>query len=130
MKRFLAPVLIALTFSVMFSSTSFAGWTKVSEDTLGTTFYVDFERIRKHDGFVYYWVLIDFLKPDKWGNLSGKTYKQGDCNLFRVKFLSNVHHKQQMGRDIGESSSSKNPEWTYLPPNTFWENILKSVCGR
>jgi hypothetical protein len=29
MKRFLAPILIALTFSVMFSSPSFADWKEV-----------------------------------------------------------------------------------------------------
>jgi hypothetical protein len=53
MKRILAPILIALTFTVMFSSTSFSGWTKVTESVDGNTFYVDFERIRKHGGYVY-----------------------------------------------------------------------------
>ena len=60
--------ILALTFSVMFSSTSFAGWTKVAENVSGDTFYVDFERIRKHGGYVYYWRLSDLLKPNKkWG---------------------------------------------------------------
>ena len=65
MKRILAPILLALTFSVVFSSTSFAGWTKVSKNVNGTTFYVDFERTRKHDGYVYLWTLNGLLKPDK-----------------------------------------------------------------
>jgi len=41
-------LLTTLIFSLMFSSTSFTGCTKVSEDTNGNTYYVDFERIRKH----------------------------------------------------------------------------------
>jgi hypothetical protein len=80
-------------FSVMFSSTSFAGWTKVDENVEGNTFYVDFERIRKHDGYVYYWELIDLLKPTEYGDLSGKGYVQGDCKKFRYKHLSISIHK-------------------------------------
>jgi len=29
------------------------------------TTYVDFERIRKHGGYVYWWDLLDRLKPTK-----------------------------------------------------------------
>ena len=82
-----------LVFTVMFSSTSFADWTKVDENNIGTSFYVDFERIRKHDGYVYWWELSDYLKPTKYGMLSGKKYLQGDCKLFRYKYLSGSYHK-------------------------------------
>ena len=95
------------------------------------TYYVDFERIRKVDGYVYYWMLIDFLKPiTSEMLLSSKMYNQGDCKLFRLKTLSFVHHKQPMGRDTGDSNSPKNPEWVYPPPNSSHETILKAVCSR
>ena len=71
--------LITLVFTLMFSSTSFAEWTKVGESVKGNTFYVDFERIRKHGGYVYWWDLSDLLEPDKYGGLSAKMYNQGDC---------------------------------------------------
>ena len=35
--------IFTLVFTVMFSSTSFAGWTKVGENVNGHTYYVDFE---------------------------------------------------------------------------------------
>ena len=76
-------LIFALTFSVMFSSSSYAGWTKVGENASGDTYYVDFERIRKHDGYVYFWQLSDYLKPTEYGILSAKVYKQGDCRSFR-----------------------------------------------
>ena len=57
--------IFTLLFTVMIPSTSFAGWTKVDESVSGDTFYVDFERIKKHGGFVYYWNLTDYLEPDK-----------------------------------------------------------------
>jgi hypothetical protein len=33
--------------SLMFSSPPYSEWTQVSENVKGTTFYVDFDRIRK-----------------------------------------------------------------------------------
>ena len=115
----------------MFSSPSYAKWTKVSEGVKsGNTFYVDYDRIRKHDGYVYYWVLNDYLKPTKYGILSGKKYNQGDCNLFRSKSLSSVVHKQPMGRGWWRTSPQIKPEWEYPSPNSSREFILKKVCSR
>ena len=127
--KFLLTI-FTLVFTVMFSSTSFAEWTKVSESVSGNTFYVDFERIRKHGGYVYFWMLGDHLKPSKHGILSIKYYRQGDCKLFRVKPLSYVFHKQPMGRDTGDSKNRKNPEWKYPSPNSVDEELLKLVCSR
>jgi hypothetical protein len=116
-------------FSVMFSpSTSFAEWTKVSEN-VGATFYVDFERIRKHDGYVYYWQLSDYLKPIEYGILSGKIYIQGDCKKFRYKYLSASFHKGPMGGGIvNETSNTPDKDWNYHPPDSSGEIILKTVC--
>ena len=123
--------IFTLVFTVMFSSTSFAGWTKVSESVDGNTFYVDFERIRKHGGYVYFWRLSDYLKP-KFGNLSAKTYNQGDCKLFRWKYLTFSFHKEPMGGGTGNVREpiKKLQGWKYPPPNSMIETILKSVCSR
>jgi hypothetical protein len=124
-------ILLTLIFTVMFSSPSYAEWTKVSSSGGGAnTFYVDFERIRKHGGYVYYWDLIDFLKPDKYGHLSSKTYKQGDCKLFRHKSLSYTFHKEPMGGGTGVPDNKPDKEWTYPSPESSGEIILKSVCSK
>ena len=123
--------ILTLVFTVMFSSTSYAEWTKVSEGVEGDVFYVDFERIRKHDGYVYFWALNDYLKPNERGDLSYKTYIQGDCKLFRFKFLVRSLHVQPMGRGTPSASSNKpQKDWTYPSPNTSVETILKKVCSR
>ena len=127
MKKLL--ILTTLIFSVLFSFPSFAEWTKMSENVNGT-FYVDFERIRKVDGYVYWWTLTDLLKPDKRGDLSAKMYKQGDCKLFRYKNLSISTHKEPMGGGTVEPYNLKNPEWNYPHPNSSNEEILKKVCSR
>ena len=111
--------IFTLVFTLMFPSTSFAEWKKIASTGGGaTTFYVDFERIRKHDGYVYWWDLTDYLKPTKFGHLSNKTYKQGDCKLFRFKNLSYSFHKEPMGGGTGDVQEpvKKSQGWKY-PPN-------------
>ena len=124
--------IFTLVFTVMFSSTSFAGWTKLGEGVNGDTFYVDFERIRKQGGYVYYWSLRDLLKPDKWRNLSDKTYVEGDCNKFRLKWLSLSFHKEPMGGGTGDVQEpvKEHQGWKYPSPNSAYETILKQVCSR
>ena len=123
-------VLLALIFTVTFSSPSFAEWTEVEKDVNGNTFYVDFERIRKVDGYIYYWDLNDYVKPLGGKYLSSKANFQGDCKLFRFKPLSFSYHKQPMGGGTGDTPTipEKHKGWNYPTPNSIDENILKTVC--
>jgi hypothetical protein len=123
-------LILTLLLSLMFSSPSYSEWTRIQENVEGTTFYVDFERIRKVNEYVYWWDLQDYLKPTANGRVSGETYNQGDCKLFRYKFLSFSHHKEPMGGGTPDSSNLKNPEWEYPHPNSSIETILKTVCNR
>jgi hypothetical protein len=102
----------------------------VTENDIGDTFYVDYERIRKHDGYVYYWVLHDYLKPIKDTYFSSKIYRQGDCKLFRYKGLNWSFHKEPMGGDTGKRDNNPDKEWTYPPPDSSIETVLKQVCNR
>ena len=122
-------ILLALTFSVMFSSTSFAGCTAAFKGNSGDIYYVDFERIRKHDGYVYFWVLQDYAKPrDEF--LSFTIYLQGDCTLFRFKTLTGSLYRKPMGMGPRETKNYPNSEWSYPPPNRSTEYILEHVCSR
>ena len=126
MKSFLTT--FTLVFTVMFSSTSFAAWTKVDESEIGYH-YVDFDKIKKQDGFVYYWTLFDLLKTDSDGDLSYKNYKKGDCELFRFKSLRFSFHKEPMGGGTGEAGNTKNSEWNYPAPNSGDKKTLTLICG-
>ena len=122
--------LLTVLFLSLLSTPVFADWTKVDVSLSGNTHYVDFERIRKHGGYVYFWDLQDNLKPTDYGDLSAKTHKQGDCKLFRYKFLSGVFYEEPMGRGVGHSPPvpEEFKDWKYPPPNSSGESILKSVC--
>ncbi len=100
-------------------STSFAGWEKVADSVSEYSFYVDFERIRKHDGYVYFWVLNNFLKPNEYKNLSSKVYNQGDCKLFRIKGMSFSYHNEPMGGGTGEIGNTPLEKWFYPTPSSI-----------
>ena len=112
----------------MFSSTSFAKWTMIGNNET-SEIYIDVERIRKHDGYVYFWSLTDYLKPfTNLKLLSNKKYYQVDCDLFRYKVLQYVYHKESMGRDIGETAEAEKKGWRYPQPKRFNEELVKLVC--
>ena len=114
---------------MMFSSTGYAEWTKVSSDGDGNIYYVEMERVRKQDGYVYFWVLSDYVKPfTELKLMSSKMYIQGDCGLFRYKVLQYVYHQEPMGRDVGETSEPVKTSWDYIQPNTFYEDFLNVIC--
>jgi len=118
------------SYAEYFSSPSHSEWTKVNKDSDGNTNYVDFESIREKNGYVYWWILSDILKPTIQGHLSSKTYNQGDCKLFRVKYLSWIFYIKRMGGGTANSGGPKNPQWDYPGPNSVMENILRAVCSR
>ena len=115
----------------MFPSASYAEWKKVDKNVDGDSFYVDFERIRKVDGYVYWWSLDDYVEPDKLGHVSEKRYNQGDCKLFRVKYLSVFYFENPMGEGKRLPIRTSNlQQWVYPPPKSVGEVLLESVCSR
>jgi hypothetical protein len=122
-------LIFTLFFSAeFFSSPSYAKLMKVDESVDGDIFYKDFDRIKKHCGYVYYWNFQDNLKSTKSGTLSFKVYNQGDCKLFQIKVLCFSFHKEQMGGGTGEMDSNvSDKEWDYPTPNLLMEIILKFV---
>ena len=56
-------------------------------------------------------------------------YNQGDCKMYRVKLLSLMVYKKNMGRGEGERHSGTNI-WKYPIPNSANENSLKRLCNK
>ena len=122
--------IFTLLFTVMFPSTSFAEWTRVSENDLNTFFYVDFTRIRKNNGYTYFWVLLDYSEPTIMNSLSHQIYREGDCSVFRYKSLTTHSYKEQMGLgDQSEHEVRPHTEWQYPRPTSPNEIILNEVCS-
>lgn len=124
--------LFFLLFLVLFNIQStycFAGWTKTHLlGAEGETVYVNFADIKVHDGYVYFWRLSDYLRPDKYGDMSSQVYYQADCNLNRVKTLSYIFSKMNMGKGPLDQQASQIKEWKYPHTNSIALGVLKLVC--
>ena len=94
------------------------------------TFYLDFERIRKHDGYVYYWTLGDYSTRTRSGSASAIDYWRGDCELYRTKNLTQTQYRGQMAKGEILVMFKEDIDWTYPTPNSPNEYILKVVCSR
>ena len=123
MKKLLLPL-----FSLMLSFNSYGDWDEVGEDTEGITSYIDTDTIKKHEGYIYYWVMSDYLKPNEYGTFSAKAYIQGDCGVLKIKYLSYIFYKQPKGEGIGATFTPSNSKWEYPTPESSGGVKLNYVC--
>ena len=126
-KLFFIPILL---FTLIFSSNAYSKWTKVTETTDGNQYYLDYDRIRKVDGYLYYWYLSNFAQPINGRIYSASNYAQGDCKLLRFKRVSTTAFKRPMGKGFigSRPHKKKNQDWDYPHPNSPMESVLRSVC--
>ena len=71
---------------ISFSSQTLADCTKILFGINGfNEFYIDLSKIRKHQGYSYYWELISNYPPNKHGLSSSIAYYKVDCNVFKAQ---------------------------------------------
>ena len=119
--------LLIFLFSILISFNSYGEWVKVTESFAGDTNYIDTDTIKKYDGYVYYWDLVDYLKPT-FEMMSNKTYYQGECGVNRFKTLSYIFYEQPMGKGADLTHTPPNPEWIYPGPDSVGGIKLSYGC--
>jgi len=88
---------------------------------------MDVATIKDDNNYVYWWYLANFKEPDN-GSMSEKVYIQGDCDMPRIKVLSNYFYNKAMGENLALSINPPAPKWTYLPPDTVAGLMLDAGC--
>jgi len=121
-------ILLVIIFTFLFSTTSWGDWEPVSKTLGGVIFYYDKDRVRKSGKYLYFWELIDYIKPDKWGDLSTTTYVQLDCSIFRFKNLKHQFYNKSMGEGKMTGEWTPKDKWEYPQPNTTGEGLYKKIC--
>ena len=106
--------ILIILFLIFISFSSNGEWVKTGINYAGDTDYFDINRVQKIDGYLYYWILIDYPKLSEWGDMSVIIHMKGDCDLNRVKYLSYIYSKEPMGKGRKELSSPSKPDWKYL----------------
>ena len=123
---------ILFTTLLLFSINGFAfNWKRVSDSVTGTSFYVDGDNIKKHNGFVYYWMLTDYSKPTKGtsGDANSSIIKfKVDCGEEKQIFLSGTYYSQPMGKGRINNDITPN-EIQYPKPNSVGYDLMRFVCN-
>ena len=98
---------ILLTTLLLFSVNGFAfNWIRLGKTSAGDVYYIDTANIKQHNGFVYYWELIDLLEPALGAKSAISKYKV-DCGVENVTCLTDTYYSQSMGK--GEIVFEDNP---------------------
>ena len=60
-------ILLVIIFTFLFSTTSWGDWNYVVENLVGSKYYYDKDRVRKSGKYIYFWELVDYIKPMEGG---------------------------------------------------------------
>jgi TonB family protein len=126
--------LTAITFSLLFSSTCWGEWTKVTSQPGRAIFYVDFNKINHKFDYIYFWVLEDLEKSFS-GYKSTVAYLESDCSDRQLRTRALFLYRQSMGKgkpfeiqpEQFEKYSVSN-DWKYPAPGTVKEIMMDKVC--
>tara|TARA_B100001123_G_C15158375_1_gene966434 strand:- start:420 stop:803 length:384 start_codon:yes stop_codon:yes gene_type:complete len=115
---------------ILTSTNAFAdyNWKKISTSPKGDNVYVDLNSIKKSGNNVYFLKLRDYLKPDKFGDLSNIIYHEVNCSNLEFKFLRDFYYKLPMGNGEPSTINSEASDWNKTLKGSEAEHTFKLVC--
>lgn len=104
-------------------------WKYLTKGSLGkSSIYINNESIIKKEEYVYAWILLNHIKRNKSGHLSGGIYLQFNCKWFKYKSLYHTFHLESMGRDNVRIYNSTNTEWKPIFTGDKSAIIFDRIC--
>lgn len=94
-------------------------WKKIGSNISGDVSYVDLSSIKKVGNNVFYFRLMDYIKPTSTGTLSSKVYFEVNCLDLSFRYLKDFYYKEPMG----------NGKYTIYDKVGEWENNVKGSIG-
>jgi len=124
-------VILILLLTVLGNS-ALAEWVKVVSGKSDTV-YADPSSIRKKDGNVKMWHLLDYNSAQQIDGLSSvmsmKRRAEFDCKKPQYRFLYSIYYSKNMGAGDGVARVSNSNKWEPLPLITSAEELRKIACG-
>lgn len=105
-----------------------AEWIDVAESESGVIFYVDKETIKKEGNLVKVWVLINYKKAGRSGQLSSKHKQEYDCAKERTRDVSVTGYSRNMGKGDVIATGHYLSEWSEIAPDTVQREVMQFVC--
>ena len=81
---------------------------------------------------MYYWDLIDYGKPDQYGDSSNTVYWRVNCITLASKMIKQLFYKGPMATGAGKSIPLKSHQkgWSVFAPGTFGDKAARMVCKK
>ena len=122
-----------IIFNVIYSSTSFAEWKEVAANSERTMF-IETTSIKKSNGIIYYWMLRNYTKPNKFADLSSKFLYETDCKVpLKSKVLAAMFYNGPMGTNettmTAGAAELEKETYLYAPPKSLSEWGINFVCN-
>ena len=121
--------IIILIYFYFFISIASSEMTIVAKSTNKSSFYVDFDSIKKKSGYIYYWGLTDYNKVKSTGTRSIKYFYELDCDLMRYKFLTDHAYTGHKGNGEVTINNTPDKEWRYLVPDSAGYFQNQKACN-
>jgi hypothetical protein len=120
-------ITIILSLAII-SLNSWGEWTYVTNNSVGTSFYLDKDSIKKRDKYIYFWSISNYGKPilDKYN--SGKTFNKVDCGIYRQKMLDITLYTKPSGQGDFRNIPVDD-KWDYLSPESSGGMVLDFACN-
>jgi len=122
--------ILVLFAAIMLSTPANAEWKHIVTSETGNDFYLDFDTLRSQDSLRYIWRLSNYLKPDKWGDMSSKVLYEIDCRRYASKRLALYFYNQPMGEgDPTTTDTNFEEEYTFASPDSVHEELIMRTCN-
>ena len=90
--------------------------------------YVDLTSIKKVGNNVFYFRLMDYIKPSDQGDLSSKVYFEVNCLDLSYRYIKDFYYKEPMGN--GEYTIfDEIGEWEITTQGSIGDKVRKFVCN-
>jgi len=122
-------IIFTFLFTTMISFTCWGEWTFAVKNERGDSYFVDLETIKKQKGYVYFWELVDYVKPLQGIADSAKNYIVADCNLLVFKYIKDIYYSEPMGKgNIVHTGDIPDVDWRFIARDSTGAVELKYVC--
>ena len=91
--------LTILLFSIFISLNSYGYWSYVSFGSSGNNYYIDRSSVKAPTpNTIYFYMVMDYIEPNKYGDMSLKKYKKGDCFGNKLKTLKGTYYSEHKAK--------------------------------
>ena len=123
-------IILLITIFPFYKMPALASWQPLKKggDDGNVQSYIDFDNVWKDNGYIYYWTLLDYSKPEyETDTLSMKLYNRADCLSFKYEILVLLNYKKPMAQGKGQKDALKGG-WYYPKKKSLLGRNLQSLC--